>query len=675
MELPPFAVNASRFPETFEDAPFVGTVIGEADIDYQLARTFADLLQDEPGVMVQRTAHGQASPFIRGFTGFRTVLLIDGIRVNNSVFRSGPNQYWATLDPFTIERIELVKGPSSVLYGSDAIGGTVQVSTLGTPSTRRERIAGGRLLGRAASAERSLAGRAEADFVVHGSLAGLFGITQRTFGDLRAGDSTGEQPNTGYDEWSADGKLTLFETPERALVAAFQALRQNNVPRAHRTVDAVSFRGTTVGSELRRELDQERYLAYLQYEMTEGDWNGLFSLSWQRQSETRDRVRGDGRRDIRGFDVDTFGAFANFAQTFEGLELAYGAEVYHDLVDSFRDNFDAAGNFTGSDIQGPVGDEASYTLAGAYVQATVPAGEVLTFTGGVRVNYARADVDRFEDPQTGQPASLEDEWLDVVGSLRALARPPRLGGVTLFGGVSQGFRAPNLSDLTRLDTARTNEIETPSPNLDPERYISFEAGARWQNERLSLEAAYFHTLIDDQIIRVPTGNTIGGDNEVTKLNSGEGNLQGVEFTGRWRAHRDWELGANFAWNAGEIETFSSLSSTATPIEEPISRLMPKTFHGWVLYEPAGQNWWLRGALTAADEQDDLSSRDASDTSRIPPAGTPGYVVADLTAGIALTENLTVRGGVENVGDKDYRIHGSGVNAPGRNFILEGELRF
>ncbi len=88
-----------------------------------------ELNREVPGVIVQKTGHGQGSPFLRGFTGFRTLLLIDGIRLNNSVFRDGPNQYWNTVDPFTIGQLEIIKGPSSVLFGSDAIGGTVNVVT------------------------------------------------------------------------------------------------------------------------------------------------------------------------------------------------------------------------------------------------------------------------------------------------------------------------------------------------------------------------------------------------------------------------------------------------------------------------------------------------------------------------------------------------------------------
>ena len=91
------------------------------------SRTLPEALGEVPGVLVQKTSNGQGSPFIRGFTGFRNVLLIDGIRLNNSVFRDGPNQYWNTVDTFAASRIEVLKGPASVLYGSDAIGGAVNV--------------------------------------------------------------------------------------------------------------------------------------------------------------------------------------------------------------------------------------------------------------------------------------------------------------------------------------------------------------------------------------------------------------------------------------------------------------------------------------------------------------------------------------------------------------------
>ena len=88
-------------------------------------RTLPEALAEVPGVLVQKTSRGQGSPYIRGFTGFRTLLLVDGIRLNHAAMRSGPNQYWGTVDPLALDRVEIFKGPASVLYGSDAIGGTV----------------------------------------------------------------------------------------------------------------------------------------------------------------------------------------------------------------------------------------------------------------------------------------------------------------------------------------------------------------------------------------------------------------------------------------------------------------------------------------------------------------------------------------------------------------------
>ena len=91
-----------------------------------------EALEREVGVMMQRTGAGQASPFVRGLTGPQVLILVDGVRMNNSTFRYGPNQYFATIDPGTIERIEVVRGPQSVLWGSDAIGGVINVVTRST---------------------------------------------------------------------------------------------------------------------------------------------------------------------------------------------------------------------------------------------------------------------------------------------------------------------------------------------------------------------------------------------------------------------------------------------------------------------------------------------------------------------------------------------------------------
>ncbi|MBM4062552.1 MAG: hypothetical protein FJ265_15860, partial [Planctomycetes bacterium] len=155
-------VTATRTAQDPFDAPRSVDVVSAEQLQRGNYRTLPQALRELPGVLVQETAPGQGSPYLRGFTGYQNVMLIDGIRLNNSTFRSGPNQYWSTIDPLSLDRIEVLKGPASALHGSDAVGGVVQVFTVSPDRYSAAGIAhGGSLFGRYASAEDSVAGRAE----------------------------------------------------------------------------------------------------------------------------------------------------------------------------------------------------------------------------------------------------------------------------------------------------------------------------------------------------------------------------------------------------------------------------------------------------------------------------------------------------------------------------------
>ena len=260
-------VTASRYVRPDLETPASTSVISGDTLRERGYRTTPQALRDVPGVMVQETSVGQGSPYIRGLTGFRNVFLVDGIRLNNSVFRDGPNQYWNTVDSFSLERLEVVKGPSSVLYGSDAIGGTVNAITRTPYAYGEEDGAAGRLHYRVSSAEQSHIVRGEASLAPSDTVGILVGATGKTFGELEGGKDTGRQRNTGYDEWAADFKVETFLDDTTRFVAAYQQVRQNDVPRTHRTIHAVPFEGTTVGptiGDVKRDLDQERQLAYAQ---------------------------------------------------------------------------------------------------------------------------------------------------------------------------------------------------------------------------------------------------------------------------------------------------------------------------------------------------------------------------------------------------------------------------
>ncbi|MFT4550699.1 MAG: hemoglobin/transferrin/lactoferrin receptor protein [Verrucomicrobiales bacterium] len=672
-----YVVTASRFADPRADAPNTVDVLTRQQLDEIQIRSLPEAFARTPGVLVQKTANGHGSPFIRGFTGFRNLLLIDGIRLNNSVFREGPNQYWNTVDPLGLDRIELVKGQGSVLYGSDAIGGTVNALTKSAnPSDYEagEVFSGGSTNYRWSSGEQSHTSRLEGKVGV-GEKFGLHaGVSYKDYGDIRSAD-IGTQPHTGYDELDFDVRLDYLLTPGVRFTLAYQQVEQNDIWRTHKTIYAVPFAGSSIGDEKQRVLDQKRQLGYAQLEIddpTEFIQRSKLSLSWQRQEESRNRVRSDGRRDTQGFTVDTLGTFVQFESELPFSELIYGASFYHDDISSFRDDFNADGSFNGHAIQGPVGDDATYDLLGVFAENRRQLGENFDLLVGARYTYAAADIGIVEDPVTGKRTSIEDSWDNFSASGKILWRPLGDRGLEVYGGVAQGFRAPNLSDLSRLDTARSNEIETPSPDLDPERFINYEIGLRTAQENFNAGIAYFYTDIQDMIVRAPTGAMVDGAFEVTKRNAAKGYVHGIEIFGDVSPTDRLTLFGNLTWMEGEADTFATSANRTT--REPLSRIMPLTGTLGARYD-ATDKLWLELSGTAAARAEKLNTRDRGDTQRIPPNGTPGYTILSARAGYEFNDRFSIITGVENFTDEAYRSHGSGQNEPGVNLILSASLKF
>jgi hemoglobin/transferrin/lactoferrin receptor protein len=314
------------------------------------------------------------------------------------------------------------------------------------------------------------------------------GVSRKDFGDLRSGHGIGRQPHTGYDELDIDVKLNWALGGDRAVTLTHLNVRQDDVPRTHKTVHAKSWRGTTVGSELRRELDQRHSLTYLRYETG----SASATLSWQRQEESRFRLRSRDRIDRQGVGVGTLGLSINLeSDTALGL-LQYGADWVHDRVDSFRRRYNPDGSLKSVAVQGPVADNATYDLGGVFVQGMRSVfGERLDVVVGSRLDHASVEADTVAFPGQAKPGALSGSWGQYTGSLRLLLHLDEAQRWNLFAGYGGGFRAPNLSDLTRLDSARSNEFEVPSAGLKPERYHALEAGLKINLPRFTSQAAVF----------------------------------------------------------------------------------------------------------------------------------------------------------------------------------------
>ena len=306
---PSIIITGTRADGALEDEPYTVSVIDLEQLERALPRTVPEALQNAPGVLVQKTASGHGSPYIRGFTGNRTLLVIDGIRYNNATFRDGANEYFAQVDSFALAQIELISGPSSALYGSEAVGGVINITTRASNAFGGEGFAvSGEQTLRVSSGDASIVSRSALDVGQGGQWGLRGGVTLRDYGDVRAAE-LGRLPETGYSEHSFDARLDVALSPSWSATLVYQNLQQDDVPRTHSTVFSVPFAGTAIGTDLVREKDHHRTLTYAKLRGgTDASWlrSTEITLSHQFRREDELRIRGDNSQIDQGFTSDIF---------------------------------------------------------------------------------------------------------------------------------------------------------------------------------------------------------------------------------------------------------------------------------------------------------------------------------------------------------------------------------
>lgn len=648
-----------------------------------------DLLRQSPSVHAQATSSGQGSPFIRGLTSRRNILMIDGIRVNNSVFRTGPNQYTATIDPYLLKRAEVISGSRSLLFGSDALGGVIKLESRlpGAPTnTLLQKVDAqeppkswvrGETFFRYASADQSTTTRVTVR-ARSGSMGLIGGVTYQDFNDYKAGEGLDTLQNTEYSQRSADLKLVYNPDEKSTIIAAFQRTEQRNVPRTHSTLFSESYRGTTIPGDPRRDLDQSRQLTYLQYEMYDKGFldRARFSLSWQRQYENQNRLRTNNRSRRQGFTVDTLGTFVELTSTLVpdmDIVLRYGADYYHDFVDTFRSDTNAAGVIT-QRSRGGFADDAQFDLFGVYAMIEAPLGDYVTLNGGLRYEYAHVNADDVDpDPTDNNFLRKIDRSYDgLITSFGITVHAHEY--VNLIASISQGFRAPNLDDTTSFNDVQSNALDTPAPDLDPEETISVEFGMKFEHPKYgNFQVFYYRTYLEEFIARVPSGRIVGGLTEFRKDNFSDGSIEGVEGGGEVFILQEplISIYGGFSWTYGRGDTLIN----GRKEEEPLSRINPAQGRIGIRWRSKDRRFFLEGEAFYVRRQTRLAPNDIGDTQRIPPGGTPGYNIYSIRGGARVADGIHVSLAVENLFNTDYRVHGSGSNGPGLNVIagVRGEF--
>lgn len=669
--IPEVIITATRSENSASKVPAAVKTLDQKQIAERLVRTFPEALRETPGVMIQKTSNGQGSPFIRGFTGFRNLMLIDGIRFNNSTFREGPNQYWNTIDPQSLSRMEVLPSQGGTLYGSDAIGGTVNAFTKDSGYLSEAEggfFAHGQADYRHSTAEHSNVEHFESS-IGEGQQWGLhIGATLSQFGDVTDGSGR-RQPHTGYDNWAFDVRLDVALDDHWTFTAVHQQARQNDAWRTHATTSGVSFAGTAVGTDRIRLFDQERSLSYLR--LAGNDLNSFIdaaslTISLQTAGEEQFRVTGGGATTFQDVDVSTLGVDLQFESLSPIGKLVYGIDYYHDWLET-----DGANNFAGS-----VADDSSYDLLGIFLQDEIDLGDrVHLFIGG-RFTHIRADAGKFQarNPTTGAVVgrgSYSNEYQNFSASARFIVDLDEEDHYQLYGGVSQAFRAPNMSDLTRDDFSQSGVFEIPSPGLSPETYLTLEVGLKAQTASLTTSLGYFYTRIEDMIIRRVI--TAGTPITVSKANGGDGYMQGVEFAARWQMDPHWSLFGHIAWVEGEADQF--IGNTTQKRREPLGKIAPLVGLAGVRWQTMDSRFWTEFVCLTYGEAGRLNAADMADTQRVPQNGTPSFWLVSLRGGCKVNEHLILTASLDNLLNETYRYHGSGSNEPGFGATLGATVKF
>jgi len=634
-------VTATRNKQSGLLSPYSVSKLSIQGIQQFQTRTSPEALVGTAGLFVQKTNHGGGSPFVRSLTGNQNLLMIDGIRLNNAIYRYGPNQYFNTIDLFSVGSIEVARGTGSVQYGSDAMGGVIQVFTK-DPTFSDKAKWSGNIIGRILSKDAEYTGRTE---LVYSSAktAIQIGYTTRKFGDLPGGDTTGIQHPSGYKENAIDIKLKWQLNSQWLITAAHQQVQQNSVPLYHR-IALENFADYQFDP-------QQRQLSYLKVEgKFQNPYFSKLSLiaSSQINEERRNYWRnGNANRFIEDDRVNTLGFTADvFSIISSSWTANSGIEIYTDRVKSSKQQI-AIVNSSTVNQRGLYPNNASMKNLSLYSLHHFSFGR-FNVEGGMRYNTLQIEV----DTAVVKPSSL-------VFNAALLYQINKTQSI--YASYSTGYRAPNIDDMGTLGLVDFR-YEVPAYGLKPEKSFNTELGYKMEANKLQFSLALYYMHLTNIINRVQViGQQIGGYNVYIKENNQESFIRGIEYDIQIMLSKKLLFSSNGAYSFGQ-------NSSRV---EPMRRIPPFNGRAFLQFTQPKIQYTLDYIF--AGSQHRLAQGDKDDN-RIPKGGTPGFGILNLHASTKIF-GIQLNTGIANIFNADYRMHGSGINGMGRNLYISAQFRF
>ncbi len=706
-------IYSNKFREKINHTAQQALVIDQRVITKVNAGNTADLLQETGKVFVQKSQQGGGSPVLRGFEASRILLLVDGIRMNNAIYRAGHLQNAISVDQNILESVEVLMGPASTLHGSDALGGAIQFRTRAAKisSTEKTEISGGHFM-RYRTVNKELTGHIDLNIGTK-KWGWLQSYTYSKFGDLKMGARHLEKyPNfgrrthyidtrngtdrmvanpdqriqkfSGYQQWDITQKI-LYKASDRLTHSwNFQLSNTTDIPRYDRLQDVKDF-GGNIGTTLRFAEwyygPQFRSLAAYQVQwMAHANQEANLQVHHQlikESRQTREYLRYD-RFDSRREQINVWG-FNLDARTKKGNdEFTYGIDGQGNMLQSEADRTDLrTGTKTEIDTRYPDGRNNMWYLGiyGQHLRKIQNSKWVLN--DGIRLQQVslRSSINNnqfFQFPFT----SIDQNNLSLTGNLGIVYNADPNTRIAFH--LSSGFRTPNIDDAARVFESSTTQrrLILPNPNIRPER--TYNADLNWIiriDDKIRFEGACFYTLYRDAIALAPF--TLNDSDSIdyngtraaiyANQNARKGYLLGIQGRLLWKWNTRWSLDNTITQSKGRYQTATG--------EMPLDHIPPVFGRSGLQYQ--GKRFQAETFIlfNGWKRLQDYNLEGEDNIQYATPDGMPGWMTLNLRFQVTVSERIQIQGSGENLTDRNYRVFASGLSAPGRSWMLTVRSRF
>ena len=699
LNLDEVVISATKWRQSSRDIPSKIVSISPQDVALLNPQTAADLLGVSGKVFIQKSQQGGGSPMIRGFSTNRLLYSVDGVRMNSAIFRAGNIQNVINLDPFAIENTEVLFGPGSVIYGSDAIGGVMSFHTL-TPqfSLTDQPFITGKANVRYSSANKEKTGHFDVN-VGFEKWSFVTSISSWDFDHLRQGSHGPTDYIRDYHVQRQDS-VDVVITQEDKLLQIPSAYSQINMMQKFRFKPTEKWdlqygfhysETSPYGRYDRHQRTKNGTARYAEWDYGPQIWmmnnlsmgysganaafdqmNLRFAHQWFEESRI-DRALNKNIRRENYEEVSAYSFNVDFIKsTSEKNTFFYGVEYILNDVKSTGKEMDIS---TGKSEAGPSRyPKSSWQSIAAYITDEFKVTDRFTLSAGARYNHILIDS---EFDTTFYPFPFTEAKLShgaLTGSVGGVYRPADTW--VLSTNLGTAFRAPNVDDIGKVFDSAPGQVVVPNPDLKPEYAYNIDLGiAKLIEDVVKIDATAYYTHLKNSMLRrdykLNGQDSIMFQGEMSKVqaiqNSAVAKVYGVQFGLEVKLPRGFGFSTDFNFQKGEEELENGEKSPMrhAPPFFGVSRLNYKAeklnleinfvFNGKRDFEDMPEGEKSKKEIYALDDNGNIYS--------------PAWYTLNLKGLYKMNETLSVSAGIENLTDQRYRPYASGISGAGRNFIM------